>query len=201
MYCVYKHTAPNGKVYIGITSQNPLYRWNRGKGYKKQEYFYRAIQKYGWDSFKHEILFDGLTKEAACKKEIELISKYKSNKNAFGYNGSIGGEFNIPYKKGQHFTNEHRQKIAVALQGVKRSEITKAKISESKKGKKTGKTNPAAKKIVKCTLDGEIIKTYDCIREALIEMNLPLNCADISRCAKGKRKSAYGFCWKYVEVE
>lgn len=27
MYCVYKHTSPNGKVYIGITKKKPNDRW------------------------------------------------------------------------------------------------------------------------------------------------------------------------------
>lgn len=27
-YSVYKHTAPNGKIYIGITSMKPENRWN-----------------------------------------------------------------------------------------------------------------------------------------------------------------------------
>jgi hypothetical protein len=27
MYTLYKHTAPNGKVYIGITSRKPESRW------------------------------------------------------------------------------------------------------------------------------------------------------------------------------
>lgn len=43
-YCVYKHTLPNEKIYIGITSQNPIYRWDNGKGYKGQ-FFYNAIKK------------------------------------------------------------------------------------------------------------------------------------------------------------
>ena len=37
------------KIYIGQTCQNPEYRWNHGKGYKKNECFYNDIQKYGWD--------------------------------------------------------------------------------------------------------------------------------------------------------
>lgn len=72
-FCVYKHTSPNGKVYIGITCQKPSYRWSEGNGYKNNVYFYRAIQKYGWESFQHEVLFTGLSKENARKKEVELI--------------------------------------------------------------------------------------------------------------------------------
>lgn len=33
-YFLYKHTFPNGKVYIGITSRvNPERRWLGGRGY------------------------------------------------------------------------------------------------------------------------------------------------------------------------
>lgn len=91
-FCVYKHTSPNGKVYIGITSLNPIRRWNNGKGYSSQPYFFRAILKYGWDNFNHEILFSDLTKEEACQKEVELIKSYKSNGSKYGYNISSGGE-------------------------------------------------------------------------------------------------------------
>ena len=91
-YCVYKHTFPNNKVYIGITSLNPLRRWNNGNGYCRQQFVFNAILKYGWDNIKHEILYSGLTKEDACQKEIELIARYKSNNLDFGYNVSLGGE-------------------------------------------------------------------------------------------------------------
>lgn len=30
MYCIYKHTFPNNKIYIGITAQNPARRWANG---------------------------------------------------------------------------------------------------------------------------------------------------------------------------
>lgn len=56
-YCVYKHTSPSNKVYIGITSQEPERRWKNGNGYKKNLYFTKAIKKYGWDNFAHEILW------------------------------------------------------------------------------------------------------------------------------------------------
>lgn len=164
-YTVYKHTSPSGKVYIGITQQKPEYRWNCGKGYKLQQYFYNAIQKYGWDNFKHEILFEGLSKEEACQKEIELIAEYKSNNPEFGYNQSIGGEsgsngyvFTQEVKNrlsekasgvnngfyGKHHSEETKQKIREAAKqrdysnyiGYKHSEDSKIKIGLARKGKK-----------------------------------------------------------------
>jgi hypothetical protein len=60
-YIVYKHTSPNNKVYIGITKKKPNDRWASGFGYEHQIYFFRAIVKYGWDNFKHEILYTNLT--------------------------------------------------------------------------------------------------------------------------------------------
>lgn len=64
-YCVYKHTLPNNKVYIGITKQIPSLRWANGRGYKHSNYFYNAILKYGWLNIRHEILRDCLTIEEA----------------------------------------------------------------------------------------------------------------------------------------
>lgn len=94
LYCVYKHTNKiNGKVYIGITSQQPEKRWKNGLGYEGNEYFYRAIQKYGWnDGFDHEILADKLTKEDACELEVQLIQAYDSTNSDKGYNFSSGGD-------------------------------------------------------------------------------------------------------------
>lgn len=129
MYTVYKHTTPNGKVYIGITSQKPTARWNEGKSYLKQKYFGSAILKYGWENIKHEILFEDLTKEEACKKEIELIAEYKSNQKEFGYNLSSGGEF--------------------GGKGVRLSEETRNKMSESRKGDKNCNFGKHLSKITK----------------------------------------------------
>ena len=91
-YCVYMHTSPSGKVYIGITRTSPEKRWRKnGCGYKKQKYFWRAIQKYGWDNFEHEILHENLTKEEAEQIEINLIAYYKSDQRDYGYNVEHGG--------------------------------------------------------------------------------------------------------------
>lgn len=122
-YCVYKHTSPTGKVYIGTTCQDPTVRWNRGYGYVDNSYFFRSIKKHGWDSFKHEILFDGLTRTEASEKEIELIKAYDSANRSKGYNIELGGLWG---DKG--ISDETRRKISAALKG----KYTQAQIEATK---------------------------------------------------------------------
>lgn len=136
-FCVYKHTSPKGKVYIGITSQKPKDRWYNGDGYSRQKLFYRAIQKYGWNNFTHEILFENLSKEEAGRKEQELISEYKANNSKFGYNLTNGGEGPIGY----HHTEEAKERIGFASRGNKyalgriRTEEFKQNLREKLTGK------------------------------------------------------------------
>lgn len=92
-FCVYKHTNKiNGKVYIGQTCCHPVNRrWQNGYGYRRCVYFYRAIEKYGWDGFYHCVLYDNLTFEEANNLEKKLISDYRSNESKYGYNITDGG--------------------------------------------------------------------------------------------------------------
>lgn len=92
MYRLYKHTSPKGKVYIGITNQSTQRRWAKGKSYRWNIPFYNDIEKYGWDNFKHEILFDNLTREEAEQKEVEYIFQCKSDNSKYGYNIRGGGK-------------------------------------------------------------------------------------------------------------
>ena len=82
----------DNRKYIGITCRKPSYRWNKGKGYIPNTYFWNAIQKYGWDSFKHEILFENLTRESACNKESALIKLFNTTDPKFGFNLTSGGD-------------------------------------------------------------------------------------------------------------
>lgn len=133
MYTVYKHTAPNGKVYIGITGQKPERRWRDGEGYKDQPYWYHAIRKYTWKNIKHENLYENLEKDQACDLEIKLISEYHATDPRYGYNISTGGEC---AGAGVHPSVETRRKLSEA---VKRAYLNnpeyRLKLSESKKGK------------------------------------------------------------------
>ena len=90
-YCVYIHTNKiNGKKYVGITCQTPSERWRGGKGYKNSVKFYKAINKYGWENFYHEIIMDNLTQDEARAAEISLIKTLDTIQN--GYNISKGGD-------------------------------------------------------------------------------------------------------------
>lgn len=125
VYCVYKHTNKiNGKVYIGITSQSPRKRWDCGRGYQKNDHFWRAIQKYGWDSFDHEIIVEGLSPDEAFSEEQRLIREYGSQNYENGYNLSSGGEGGATGVGGENHP----------MHGKRHSDETRAKISAVKKG-------------------------------------------------------------------
>jgi len=90
-WSVYVHTNKiNNKRYVGITSKKPEDRWQNGFGYSGQV-FYKAIQKYGWDNFDHEIIASNLTREEAENFERILILKLDSLVKHNGYNVAIGG--------------------------------------------------------------------------------------------------------------
>lgn len=117
-YIVYMHITPNNKKYIGVTCRKKEYRWRNGSGYKGQQLFYRAIQKYGWENIEHIILFENLTKEEAENKEIELIRQYKTNRREYGYNISLGGNLGTT---GLHFSNETKEKMSINQKGKNNS--------------------------------------------------------------------------------
>lgn len=130
---VYKHTNKiNGKCYIGIVlnGRKPEHRWGiNGCNYldNTQYKFARAILKYGWDNFEHEILFAGLTAEEAKAKEKELIKKYDSYKN--GYNSTLGGDGSLGLKH----SKETKEKLRRQHLGTKATEEVRKKMSLSQR--------------------------------------------------------------------
>lgn len=130
-YTVYCHTNKiNGKRYVGITKQKPEVRWCNGHGYDTQ-YFRRAIDKYGWEEFTHEILFTNLTEDAAKQKEIELIAKWDLTNPSKGYNITMGGDGTANY----HHTESAKLKMSIAKMGTKIPDSVKVKMSKSALGK------------------------------------------------------------------
>lgn len=154
MWTVYKHTTPNGKVYIGITLQKPEKRWGNGNNYKGNNYFYHAIQKYGWQNITHEIVCSCRTKDEACEEEKRLISEYKATDREYGYNLTDGGEHYEfapsvieKMKKPKRLTEAQRKAISERakvtyekyLKGRPHTPAQIQKMAETKRGKKQSK--------------------------------------------------------------
>ena len=98
-WSVYLHTVPkeitrypHDKYYVGITKSKPSNRWGmNGNGYKNQTFGY-AINKYGWDNIKHEILLECLTENEAKSYERMYVEYYQSFDPFYGYNRTKGGD-------------------------------------------------------------------------------------------------------------
>ena len=144
-FTVYRHITPDGKTYIGKTSQTLKKRWKNGKGYKGT-LFASAIEEFGWDKIEHEILAENLQEEEAKRLHEYYIEKYRSfigYPDCNGYNMSTGEG-----TTGWQPTDETKQKISESNQGktshlgFHHSEETKKRISDFHKGNqyRKGKT-------------------------------------------------------------
>ena len=131
IYCIYMHTSPSGKSYIGLTKNYNNRCLAHQNPNSKCVLFSKAIRKYGWDNFKHQILLDTLSFDEALNEEKRLIIEY-STLNPNGYNLTNGGE-------GMRPSEETRLKMSAWQVGKKHSEETKAKIADKAKGRKSSK--------------------------------------------------------------
>jgi len=189
-YTVYMHEhRESGKKYIGITGLKPEHRWNNGKGYTSG-YFRNAIDRHGWDAFRHEILYVNLTKEEACRLECELIAKYQSNNPDYGYNCSIGGEMSAlgchwslgedtKRKMRKPKTETHRKRISESrkgsgnpMYGKKLSAEHRRKISEGEKGKRLSEDHKA--KITRTGIGTHKKYCYFSAKSRIITVYIPL---------------------------
>lgn len=161
-FFVYIHTCPNGKKYIGVTTQkHPENRWSNGRGYKSNEHFYSAINKYGWENIEHQF-FKTKSYNLMMMWERTLIYHHNTISREYGYNKSSGGEnlkgFQLaleirqkisntkkgtsPWNKGKHLSDENKKKISESLKGNQRalghvlSDESKKRMIEKLKGKK-----------------------------------------------------------------
>ena len=203
MYFIYKHTTPDGKVYIGVTSRTPEERWKNGTSYKENEFFTKAIEEFGWENIKHEILFNIEDKNEAGKKEKELIATYNSCNLDYGYNIEPGG-----FSKYSH-SEYTRRKISENLKGDKNPRFGK-KFPNQKYGycgKMTvaerlnrslshkGQVPVNKRKVCQYSKSGEQISLFESITEASKVTGITIS--NIYRCANGERKTAGGFLWKF----
>lgn len=225
-YKLYMHINKiNGKKYIGITQQKIQRRWrNNGRGYIKSVFFYKAIQKYGWDNFEHIVLEDGLTLEEANQKEIDLINKYNTTNEKYGYNLDLGGtngkhskevcerlkqiaienhkkglyDNSYKYRKGHKPAPKSKEGIEKLRQNMLKNNPMKnpeTRLKVSRANK--GKfigEKSVCSKKVKCLETGEIFNSLN------LAMN-KYNNTHIGDVCNGKRNKASGYHWQWLEKE
>ena len=209
--------------YIGQTI-NPEGRFNchiRLSLNNDNTHFHRALRKYGLDNWVYCVLEDNILRENLNLKEQEWIEYYDSF--YCGYNLTTGGDTNCIFSeevkeklKGQKRSEETRKRISDACKGKHLSDETKEKLSKANKGqipwnkgkclsnehkKKLsesckGNIPTNRRKVSKYDLNGNFIKKYDCITDALKEN--PKCGKNIIAVCQGKRRQAGGFIWKYA---
>ena len=189
---------------------------------KDKTYFYNSIRKYGLENFVYCVLEENVLRENLNMREMDWIEEFDSF--YCGYNMTAGGnqtifseEFKekmseankgrIPWNKGKHgiYSEETLKKLSESLKGKPGywtnkhlSEETKKKLSESLKGKPSwqkGKPSYNRKPVSKYDLNGNFIKKYNCITDALKENP---KAGHIGEVCNGYRKQTGGFIWKYA---
>jgi group I intron endonuclease len=189
-WCIYAHVLKtDGRCYIGQTC-NLEGRW-KPSAYKNSTKFYAAIQKYGWNNFEHKILKDNLTLseanfwESYFIKNLDTIGK--------GFNLNSGGDNKL-------HSQETKEKMSQTRRGVSHSKEHSLAISRALKGKKKTaqaiRNNQLAqhRKVVQCIETGVI---YESLAEA--ERQTHIFAETISRCCRGKQKTASGYHWRFVD--
>lgn len=223
-YCVYKHTLPDGRYYIGATYQGEK-RWGKnGCHYKNAKIFYSAIQEIGWSNIKHEMLFTNLSSEEARRIERDLI--IKAQKENLSLNKTRGG-YNAIYKERMH------EVVALRAIGLSYPEIarmydvnpdTVSAICKSKyytnyyseeefnkmvddfvkqnkdKYKRQDGLTPnhnghLAKRVLKKDKQGNVLGEYESITVAALENNVLIT--SIGNNLRGKSKSCGGYVYEY----
>ena len=133
-------------------------------------------------------------------RTVELIAKYKSNDARYGYNKDNGGF------TGCKISERTKAKMSDAHKGQIRDAAYRQHIAEAKMCEKNpmygkcGELHHNSKTLFQKTKNGETIRMFKCVSDAERCLGLPHGAfKNISACALGKKKTAYGFVWCYYE--
>lgn len=130
---IYKTTnLINHKIYIGQHRCRVFDENYKGSGKR----LWQAINKYGWENFKVELICECQNQHELDDKERQLIFDLDTRNRLVGYNIAKGGLTGIGgYNENYHLSDEHKRHISEANKGRHVSEETKRKISMSEKNK------------------------------------------------------------------
>ena len=204
MAYIYKITNDiNGKIYVVKTEYSIEKRFQEHcKDYKVRDKekrpLYSAMKKYGIEHFHIEKIEEC---DNPNERERYWIEYYGSFKN--GYNATIGGDgksyldYELIYKTYLQVKNCTKTAQIVGCSKDSVEDIIKNiyKISSDEIDKNWRKNYSLSVAMVDKE-SGEIIKTFIGTREAGKYLNKTHQ--HIQEVCQGKRKSAYGYYWKYI---
>jgi group I intron endonuclease len=128
----------NGKKYVGQHAGTDLESyWRRNvwlaeNGYQGKRLLYRAIRKYGAQSFEVKSLVIVGTKQEMDYYEIGLIKAWDTTNPEKGYNITHGGDGSLGVK----MSEETRAKMSASRTGLVMPESHRQKLSQRNKGNK-----------------------------------------------------------------
>lgn len=181
-YSIYMHINKiNGKKYVGQTKQVLKQHWKNGLGYiEEQPYFYKAIKKYGWNNFEHILLETNInTLEEANEREKYWITFYDAKNPEKGYNLTDGGVDEAQLERAHAGWRKWRQENPEQfMQNVKKMQQARIKqCSIPVYNKELNQVFYSAGKASRAT---------------------GVNQSNITKCCKGKYKTAGGYHGSYA---
>ena len=197
MSCVYKHTFPNGAVYIGKTDMTPEDRWLNGWGYKNCPLMFNAIIQYGWNNVKHEIIADNLTEKEALELETKEIQA-QCLTNEMIYNIAQLPPQYLAQSNAHYIDNQAQNQPQIHTSTVKQIKQHSIPLTPKPQGMRVCPIDVY-------TTDGNFICTYPSAKIAAQELNV--NNGDIISCCKGTKsdgKARYqikGYVFRYHIAE
>lgn len=214
MACIYKIINQiNNKVYIGQTMSSLKVRWNGHKTAWRQsgncKALYSAFDKYGIENFTIEPI-EECDLDNINEREKYWIKHYNSYNN--GYNMTLGGDGNIKLDYELIYnlwdsgltTTEIGELIGSTQAGVQKvlTGYPNYSVKEAKhrSAKNSGITK--GKPIQQLAKDGTLIDTFPNATVAAESLGMGRSESNnIRACAHGRRQTAYGYVWKFVNKE
>lgn len=194
----------NEKKYVGKTTQSIEERWYEHiHDAKRPRYeirpLYRAINKYGIDNFNISKL-EKCSNSILEEREQYWIKKLDTYHN--GYNATMGGDgkilldYDVIVK--EYLLTHNMSQVSRTLKCDKET-VKKALLEKNIPIRTSQEVSKEihSKKIGQFDKNGNLIEIFSSYKEAEEKMgNTQRHICDV---ANGKRKSAYGYVWKWIE--
>lgn len=207
MAYIYKITNTiNGKGYVGKTSTSIEERFKQHvrdsvrRPHEKRP-LYRAFNKYGAEAFIVELI-EETPVSSINEREQYWINQLETYKK--GYNATIGGEGKPLYDYNliiQDYEKGMLVKEIVEKHGCDKDVVEKALASVGIT-RRLNRYARESKQVCQIDIDTDnIIATFNSLADAGRALGDVQKKKHISKVANGERKTAYGYKWKFVEVE